>query len=182
MYGMIHKAARAYGTEKLGDAGWAAFVATQGLDDAHFVVSQDYGDETTFGLIVALAELLDMPLDDFLRDFGHFWIAYSGRGAYANLMPLGGVTLPGFIRNLNRMHAGLALAMPGARMPRFEIVADQEDGFAVSYASTRSGLEPFVMGLLEGLCTWFGVAAAVSQRPAPEARTFDVRYTAQEAA
>jgi hypothetical protein len=179
---MIHKAARAYAADRFGPDFWLAFADRLGLGDADFILSESYADELTFRLIGGLAEAADAPLDAFLREFGRYWVSFAGSGAYANLMAMGGTALPGFIRNLNRMHAGLAVAMPGARMPRFEVVQETADGFSVAYASSRQGLEPFVLGLMEGLCAWFEVEGEVSQTPEGGGRLFEIRYRVPVAA
>lgn len=181
MYGMIHKAARAYAADRFEAGFWPAFADRLGLGDADFVLSESYPDELTFRLIDGLAEAVGATREDFLRDFGRYWVTFAGSGAYANLMALGGTTMPDLIRNLNRMHAGLAVAMPGARMPRFEVTREGAEGFSIAYDSGRHGLEPFVLGLMEGLCAWFAVDGEVSQ-PSNENRLFEIRYRVPAAA
>jgi hypothetical protein len=181
MYGIIHKAARAFAIEQLGEPFWTTFATEHELTDAAFVLGESYSDDVTFGVIVGLAEAMDMPVDDFLRAFGRHWIEFARQGAFAHLMSLGGETLPAFIRNLNRMHAGLAVAMPGARMPSFYVMEDTPQAMRLRYVSDRPGLEPFVLGLLEGLCAMFGVEADVARAP-DDGVIFDVLYRLSAAA
>lgn len=182
MYGMIHKAARAYAIQHLGEPGWLSFSEQRGLADTAFVLGQSYTDEMTLAMIGGLAEAAAMPPAEFLRGFGRYWIEFASSGAFAHLMSMGGDTLPTFIGNLNRMHAGLAVAMPGSRMPSFYILEDTPQALQISYVSQRDGLEPFVLGLLEGLCTMFDVQADVVHTPDEGAVVFEVRYRLSAAA
>jgi len=181
MYGMIHKAARAYAIDRLGEPFWTTFVEQRALTDAAFVLGESYPDEVTLGVITGLAEAMDMSTEDFLRAFGRHWIDFARQGAFAHLMSLGGETLPAFIRNLNRMHAGLAVAMPGSRMPSFYVMDDTPQAMRLRYVSDRPGLEPFVLGLLEGLCAMFAIEADIAQAP-DEGAVFDIRYRLSAAA
>ena len=182
MYGMIHRAARAYAIERLGEVFWDAFAERHGLTDAAFVVGQAYPDETTFTVIAGLADAMEMSPAAFLQAFGRYWIEFARQGAYANLMSIGGETLPAFIRNLNRLHAGLSVAMPGSQMPSFYVLQDTPQAMRLSYVSQRQGLEPFVLGLLEGLCAMFAVEADIVRVPQDEAVIFEICYRLDAAA
>ena len=182
MYGMIHKAARAYAIQHLGEPFWLSFSEQQGFAETDFILSQTYSDEMTLAMIGGLAEAAATPPAEFLRGFGRYWIEFARSGVFAHLMPMGGDTLPTFIGNLNRMHTGLAVTMPGSRMPSFYILGDTPEALRISYVSERDGLEPFVLGLLEGLCTMFDVQADVVHTPDEGAVVFEVRYRLSAAA
>jgi len=182
MYGMIHKAARSYAIEQLGEAFWDAFARQHGLTDADFVIGENYPDEVTLGVVAALAEVMKTPLEDFLEAFGRHWIAFARTGAYANMMAVAGADLPAFIGNLNRMHAGLAAAMPGSQMPQFFVLDDTPQALQLRYVSQRQGLEPFVVGLLRGLCAMFAVEADVAHAPHVGTGVFEIRYQLSMAA
>lgn len=182
MYGMIHRAARAHAIDQRGEGFWDAFAERHGLTDAAFVVGQNYPDEATFSVVASLADAMEMSQPAFLQAFGRSWIEFARQGAYAHMMSIGGETLPAFIRNLNRMHAGLSMAMPGTRMPRFHVLQDTPRAMRLSYLSDRQGLEPFVLGLLEGLCAMFAVEADISRVPDDDAVIFDICYRSDAAA
>lgn len=181
---MIHRAARQFALERLGEPFWEQFAADNGLSEADFITGQSYPDAVTYAVIAGLAKAAGMSQDELLEAFGRFWIDYARRGSYANLMALGGKTLPAFLANLNRMHSGLAMAMPGAQMPDFFVLAETPQRLRLSYLSGRPGLEPFVRGLLIGLCGMFNADADVVFEPgAPEAGSvFEIRYRAAAAA
>lgn len=176
MYGMIHKAARAYALEKHGEPLWNGIVERCGLTDSDFVLAKTYDDEATFRIIRSIAESEGTEPQAFLRLFGRHWINFARNGSYAHLMKLGGSNLGGFISNLNRMHAGLALAMPGSRMPLFYVTEDTKELLRLSYVSERQGLEQLVLGLLEGLCEMFAVDAEVAHLREAGDGVFEIRY------
>jgi len=181
---MIHRAARQFAIDRLGEDFWAGFAETHGLTEAAFVTAQIYPDEVTYSVIGGLAGAAGMTQSDLLEAFGVYWVDYARSGPHAKMMALGGKTLPAFLGNLNRMHAGLAMAMPGSRMPDFFVLSSDHEGLRVNYVSSRAGLEPFVRGLLKGLAGLFGVEADVALDPdAPEAgAVFEIRYRAAAAA
>jgi len=178
MYGMIHRAARSFAIEQLGEAFWAGFSQQNGLTDAAFITAESYPDDMTFGLVAGLSEASGIPQPALLEAFGVYWIDFARQGPYASVMAMGGGTLPEFIGNLNRMHGGLALAMPGSRMPGFQLLADTPEHLQLNYLSERQGLETFVLGLLRGLCGMFGVEADVRcGPPGPGGGVmFEIRY------
>jgi len=182
MYGMVHKAARAYAVERFGEPFWLTFSEELGLSDETFVMGESYADALTFSIIDGLARATATSRAQFLQEFGRYWIEFACRGDYANLMALSGATLPAFLANLDRLHSGLNVAMPGARMPSFELVDQTLEGVKVRYVSHRQGLEPFVAGLLEGLCALFEVQGDVTSCPDEPGALFDIRYRLPAAA
>jgi guanylate cyclase soluble subunit beta len=66
-------------------------------------------------------------------------------------MDFTGQDLVTFINNLDRMHRSVVLAMPDARVPSFTLMEETRKRLLVRYRSDRTGLETFVIGLLEGL-------------------------------
>lgn len=184
VYGMIYRAAREFAIDRLGEPFWTGFAEANGLTEAAFITAQSYPDEVTFSVIAGLAEAAAMTQSELLEAFGVYWVDYARRGPHANMLGLGGKTLPAFLGNLNRMHASLAMAMPGSRMPSFFVLSSTNERLRVNYVSSRKGLEPFVRGLLEGLCAMFATEADVIFDPeAPETgAVFEIRYRAAAAA
>jgi hypothetical protein len=78
-------------------------------------------------------------------------------------MDFTGRDLGTFLKNLDRMHHSVAAVMPKARLPSFTLIEQSSGHFLVQYRSERTGLEPFVGGLLEGLLEWFELTGNVEQ-------------------
>ncbi len=182
MYGMIHRAAKAYAIERFGDRFWDGFAGRLGLSETDFVTAQSYPDMATFNLIEALAEVEAVPAEELLLRFGRYWITYARQDSYSHLMSVAGATLPVFLRNLDRMPGSIALALPGARMPSFHVESQTAEGLRLVYRSEREGLEPFVEGLMQGLCEMFGLDAEVTWTRGGDSSLFEIRYRAEVAA
>jgi hypothetical protein len=184
VYGMIHRAARAFAIAEMGEDFWATFAEQHGLTDAAFITAELYPDDTTFGMVAGLSEASGLDQPALLEAFGVYWIDFARQGAYASMMAMGGADLPTFLTNLNRMHDGLAMAMPGARMPGFQLLASAPDHLMLRYVSERTGLDTFVLGLLKGLCGMFGISADVRRAPDDDCNglVFEIRYLTAAAA
>ncbi len=178
MYGMIHRAARQMMLENAGDAAWLRVSTRTRLEDDAFISAQVYSDEATFALIGAIADELNTPLPDLLVEFGRYWVSFAVKSPFSQIMMLAGDDLVTFLGNLDRMHASVKASMPGAVLPAFYLMSSDASRLTVSYRSPRSGLEPFVRGLLEGLLNHFGVEGVVDELgPSQNGVDFQIRYT-----
>lgn len=163
VYGMIHRAIREMVIAEAGDTAWAALEREFGAGPADMISAMVYPDERTVALLGAAAERLGQALPECLRRFGHHWVRFAGSGAYAGIMDFVSRDFAGFIAHLDRMHQAVCVAMPEARVPEFTLLADDGTTVRVGYRSGRTGLEPFVAGLLEGLLERFGHTGSVTR-------------------
>lgn len=183
MFGMIHRSARDMVLEHFGVVAWDEILADAGLDDGAFVSAQPYPDEVTFGLINTAATKAGLTVEQTLQAFGRHWIKAADQGPYANVMRILGGSLLESLMNLDRMHASIQIAMPGAQLPQFTVAAHDERLIKLAYHSRRAGLEPFVCGLLEGLMERFHLKGTVEYSGLDgEVRMFTVTFTAPETA
>ena len=109
----------------------------------------------------AAAATAGLTVEQTLQAFGHHWVKTSNTGVYANVMAILGGSLLDALRNLDRMHASIQIAMPDAQLPQFVIVSQDERAIKLAYYSTREGLESFVLGLLEGLLNRYNQPGSV---------------------
>lgn len=161
MYGMIHRAARDMVRSEGTEAQWARILQQSGLKDDEFVSALAYPDDTTFRLIGAVAGEFGLPLDETLVRFGRYWIGFAHASAYSPLMQMAGDDLFDFCDNLDRMHASIKVSLPDVDVPSFRVVDSDAASIRIAYLSSRSGLEPFVIGLFEGLLAHFGQSGQV---------------------
>lgn len=162
MHGIFHRALKQLVIDECGAARWAALEHDEKIGPREQIGFDSYPDELTFRLCGAGAQALDMPLDQFLRVFGRYWISYAFNGSYADAMAYTGRTLHEFLSNLDRLHRGVATMFPKAMVPSFGL-EELPEGLCVVYRSARQGLEPMMIGLLEGLLEHFGEQGTVSQ-------------------
>jgi guanylate cyclase soluble subunit beta len=137
--------------DRLGPSAWAKVERETSTGPADLISLCVYDDSKTIQLIVASAARLGMPVDDALREFGRYWVRFAELSSFGPIMDFTGQDLVTFINNLDRMHRSVVLAMPDARVPSFTLIEETRQRLLVRYRSDRTGLEMFVIGLLEGL-------------------------------
>lgn len=151
MYGMTHRALRQMMIDRLGPSAWAKVERETNTGPADLISLCVYDDSKTIALIAASAARLGLPVDEALRDFGRYWVRFAELSSFGPIMDFTGEDLVTFINNLDRMHRSVVLAMPDARVPSFSLLDETRERLLVRYRSDRTGLEYFVVGLLEGL-------------------------------
>lgn len=176
MYGMIHRAARQMITEQFGAAIWRQIETAAHVTEDHFISGATYEDTITLSIIDATAVVRGVGAAEVLREFGRYWVRFAGESAFASVMKMAGDDLPAFISNLNRMHGAIQSSMPSAVLPEFVLVGHNASGISVQYISDRTGLEPFVAGLFEGLLDRFGIAGQVIWSADGALPVFDIVY------
>jgi len=163
MYGMIHRGIRAMVIEELGEAEWNRLEQELGIGPNELISMSVYDDAMTIAILSGAANRLGQSIEACLGSFGRYWVKFAERGSYGHIMDFTGRDLVGFIENLDRMHQAVLAAMPAARVPSFSVIRQGVGEVRVKYHSERSGLEPFVVGLLHGLLERFGHEGEVKQ-------------------
>lgn len=161
MYGMTHRALRQMMIDRLGASAWAKVERETGTGPADLISLCVYDDSKTIALISASAARLGLPVDEALRIFGRYWVRFAELSSFGPIMDFTGEDLVTFINNLDRMHRSVVLAMPHARVPSFTLMEETDERLLVRYRSDRTGLEAFVVGLLEGLMDRLHVTGSV---------------------
>lgn len=164
MYGMFHRGLHQLVCDELGVPAWQQIEADLGIGPREQISLEGYDDDLTLSLMQAVAGAMELPFDQFLEQFGQFWIRYVGQGHYADAIRFAGGSLREFLGNLDRLHLGVSTMLPTARVPSFA-VTDLPGGLGVTYRSSRTGLEPVVLGLLRGLLVHFGETGEVTMLP-----------------
>jgi hypothetical protein len=162
VYGMINEAMRRLVTETAGAEAWAGIAARADAPET-FASLHYYDDALTYELVGAASDELGSPAADLLRAFGHYWSTRVGPENYADILGATGTDVVSVLSNLDEMHARLQTLYPDLRPPSFSLVDAGVNVFEVRYSSEREGLEPFVVGLLEGLGDLYGTPATVEQ-------------------
>lgn len=162
MYGLINEAMRRHVTDNAGADAWAR-IADRADTPESFAGLHYYDDAVTYALVGAASAELETPAEELLRSFGRYWSNHVGPENYASILGATGTDFVSVLTNLDTMHARIQTLYPDLRPPSFS-VRDHVDGMLeVDYRSERSGLSPFVVGLLEGLGELYGTPATVVQ-------------------
>jgi hypothetical protein len=159
MYGMVNKAVEEMVCSHYGEDTWAQVKQVAGVDVDVFISTDAYADELTYRLVAAAAEVLNLPAEQVLEAFGVHWVLHTAREGYGDLLTAGGTSLAEFLGNLPGFHARVALIYPNLKPPAFQISDVTATSLHLHYYSHRAGLQPFVIGLVQGLAAMFATEA-----------------------
>ena len=156
MYGLVNRALEELIRKEHGDAMWERIKADAGVDVEVFIRMDQYPDELTYKLVESASRALQTSAESLLHAFGQHWTLYTGREGYGALLSDAGSTLQDVLANLDDLHTRVGLMYPQLRPPSFRCTDVAPDRLVLHYYSSRSGLTPMVIGLVEGLGKRFG--------------------------
>lgn len=159
MYGMVNKSVEEMVMAAHGEGMWREIKRRAGVKDDIFISNEGYPDEITFRLVGAASEVLQQPVETVLHSFGEHWVLQTAARGYGHMMAAGGSSLGEFLENLPMFHDRVALLYPKLVPPRFEITDHAGRSLRLHYYSHRTGLTPFVRGLISGLGQMFATPA-----------------------
>jgi len=151
MYGLVHNGLRDLIKLKYGEQTWDKVLKASKLSESDFIAMQSYPDATTYQLVGAALEMLDIPAEQLLEAFGRHWVLETGPKAYGDLLDMAGDSLPELLGNLDDLHVHVANIMPNMQAPSFRCVDITEHRLKLHYRSARQGLTPMVLGLIHGI-------------------------------
>ena len=163
MYGLVNKAVEDFVCSGFGEDTWEAIKLKAGVEIDAFVSMDSYPDDVTYKLVAAASEVLALPSDDILKAFGEYWVLYTAREGYGELLKMSGKTLKEFLHHLDDLHAHVGLSFPDLAPPSFRCTENGEDSLLLHYYSSRAGLAPMVIGLFNGLSVMFKTEVDVTQ-------------------
>ena len=181
MYGLVNRAVRDLVITQFGEAKWASVSQRAELDDDNFVCMSQYPDHITYDLVSAASKELNLSSAEVLRAFGQYWIKYTAKEGYGELIARSGRSFVECLENLNDLHGRVALTFPDLKPPSFQCERTGPNEVALHYISHREGLTLFVVGLLEGLAELYGteinVRVEVKGSADHENDVFHISYT-----
>lgn len=166
MYGLVNRAVEDLVTHKFGAETWERVKARAGVDVEMFVAMSPYPDDVTYSLVTAASEELGMAVPEVLEAFGEYWMQFTAREGYGELLDLMGHDVPSFLEELDEVHERLKLSFPDLVPPSIAVSDVTDASVVVHYRSDREGLAPFVVGLLRGVGARFGRPVEVTLQKA----------------
>ena len=166
MYGLVNKALQDLVCSRFGEGTWETIERNAGVDIEVFVGMEAYPDEITYELVRAASEVLGLSADAVLEAFGEYWVAYTAKEGYGELLKLAGDNLPAFLQNLDNLHTRVGLMFPNLKPPSFWCTDIREDSLRLHYRpglDSRTGLGPFVVGLVKALAARFETQIEIDQ-------------------
>lgn len=180
MYGLVNKAIEEMVCSQFDDTTWETIKKKADVKTEAFVSMEGYPDEVTYRLVGAASEVLGLSPAEVMHAFGKYWVQYTAREGYGELMEMNGEDLPEFLENLDDLHARVGVMFPKLQPPSFDCDEEAEDELTLHYHSERDGLAPMVMGLIEGLGERFETEVDVNQTHSREEGAdhdqFSVKY------
>jgi hypothetical protein len=161
MYGLVNKAVEDMVCSRFGEDTWETIKQKAGIDIDAFVSMDGYPDEVTYQLVGAASEHLNLPAEKVLEEFGEYWVLYTAKEGYGDLMTMMGSDFVTFLQNLNQLHSRVALIYPQLKPPSFHCSDVTDSSLRLHYFSPRPGLAPLVVGLLTGLGKMFNTKVQV---------------------
>jgi hypothetical protein len=151
MYGMVNKAVEDMVCAMHGEAMWEQVKNLAGVDEDVFISNEAYPDQMTYQLVGAASKLSGTPPAEILEAFGEHWVLKTAPDGYGDLLDAGGKSLAEFLINLPDFHARVSMIFPRLQPPRFQVSHVTGQSLHLHYHTHRTGLQPFVIGLVKGL-------------------------------
>lgn len=163
MYGLVNKAIEDMVCSSFGEETWKKIKQKAEVEVDIFMSMEGYPDDITHRLVKAASAVLGLPASEIMQTFGEYWVQYTAKEGYGEMMDMSGETLPEFLENLDNLHARVGISFPQLKPPSFECTDMDEDSLSLHYSSTREGLTPMIIGLVKGLGTRFNTEVDITQ-------------------
>ncbi len=151
MYGLVNKAIQDLVCEKFGEDKWLQIKKMSNFEDDFFIGLQSYPDALTYELVKNASKVLGADGSVIMETFGEYWILYTAKEGYGEMLDLAGDTLSEFLNNLDMLHNRVNNIMPDLVAPQFSTRNETSNSIELEYRSKREGMTPMVVGLLRGL-------------------------------
>lgn len=162
MYGLVNKAIQDVVVREYGKGAWTAVLEAAGTPEVDFQGMEEYPDHLTYALVGATAKTLNMSTDQVLEILGEYWVLYTAKAGYGDLLQMAGDSFVGLLQNLDLLHARIGRSYPALQPPAFQCTDISESSLLLHYRSGRAGLAPLVVGLIRGVAKMFKVTAAIT--------------------
>lgn len=163
MYGLVNKAIEGLVCDHYGEETWDMIKEKANVDIDAFISMDSYDDEVSYKLVKAASEILGQPPEQVLEVFGEYWVLYTAKEGYGEMLKMAGDNLVTFLSNLDNLHTRIGLSFPQLQPPSIKCTDVQADSLRLHYYSTRPGLAPMVIGLVKGLGKRFNEEIDITQ-------------------
>eukprot|EP00559_Dactyliosolen_fragilissimus_P009842 CAMPEP_0184855690 /NCGR_PEP_ID=MMETSP0580-20130426/842_1 /TAXON_ID=1118495 /ORGANISM="Dactyliosolen fragilissimus" /LENGTH=695 /DNA_ID=CAMNT_0027350255 /DNA_START=61 /DNA_END=2148 /DNA_ORIENTATION=- len=183
MFGWINDCTESLVTEKFGVDKWHEIKKKGGCEvaDGAFIRHQYYTDASTVSLVVAASEVLGLTVDQVLEAFGQYFMEFTRKNGYENLLSCQGSNLRLWLSNLNALHDHLQSSLPqGFVAPVFWVEDDQtfKDCILLHYFSERGSLlVPIVVGIVKEIASFHFQLEIKMERLQLQGEKEDVKFT-----
>ena len=181
MYGLVNKAIEDMVCSNHGEETWEEIKRKAEIEVDTFVSMEGYPDDVTHRLVKAASEVLGLSAAQIMHAFGEYWVQYTAKEGYGEMMNMSGDSLPEFLENLDALHTRVGVIFPKLQPPSFECTEAEAQTLHLNYYSDRQGLAPMVKGLVKGLGKRFDTEVEVTQTESREdghdCDQFSIKYS-----
>lgn len=163
MYGMIHKSVRDMIVAEFGEQQWEKVAEAAGIGDEHLLSLEVYDDDIIYRMVSIAAEMFDLTTEEVLKSFGRHFVVNTLPLAYQSMIETYGRSSFELLSNINRLHDNIKSTFTGYRPPSFLVESISDNSIDIIYESERSGLSPFVVGLILGLSEYFHESLVIEE-------------------
>lgn len=163
MYGLVNKAIKDMVCTHFGEDIWQKIRHKAEIELDVFTSMESYPDDLTHKLVKAASIVLNLSASEIMQAFGEYWIQYTAKEGYGEMIDMSGEDLPEFLENLDNLHARVGVTFPKLQPPSFECTEMEEQSLTLHYRSSREGLTPMVVGLVKGLGERFDTEVEITQ-------------------
>lgn len=154
MKGVINKGIQELVETKFGSEQWEKIKSLAGCDEPFFSISEDYPDKMTIDLVNSASEVLGIPLETVMVEFGKFWVLNTGKTSYPTYFKFVGLSPREFLLNMNRVHRQVTRSIPNAKPPSL-LYEELPDGRLLIHYKSERLLCPVLYGLILGVGLYF---------------------------
>src|SRR5437867_1643192 len=104
MYGLVNKAIRDFVLVHYGHEVWEKTFKELGLSETYFLSMENNPDCVTYQMIENVCDKLGYTSSELQELIGEYWMLYTAKEGYEDLLELSGDNLPDFLQNLNELH------------------------------------------------------------------------------
>jgi guanylate cyclase soluble subunit beta len=140
---------------KHGKPTWERVARRAGISDEHLVTLRAYDDEVVYNLVLAAAKELHVSAEEMLEQFGVFLIEENSANHSGYLLSAYGTSNFELLENVNLLHSSVSSTFTKFTPPHFEMKKHSPELAELACFSKRTGLTPFVRGLVLGIADMF---------------------------
>lgn len=179
---MVNNAIKNMIVEHYGEDQWEKVQDHSKVDEDIFISMNANPDEPTYNMVVAASEILEIEVGSLLEEVGEYWLLFTAKEGYAEMLDMFGNNMLEFLQNLNHLHSRVGSVMPEFQPPTFESEETKDGNILLHYHSDRPGLASMVIGILKGLSKKFNQPCTISKIATKGEGTdhdiFEIRTTA----
>ena len=140
---------------EFGKQQWEKVAEAAGVGEEHLLSLEAYDDDIVYRLVGIAAEMFDMSGEQVLRSFGRHFVVKTLPLGYQSLVETYGRSSFELLNNINRLHTTIKATFSDYKPPFFAVEYLSDNSIDLFYESERSGLTPFVIGLIDGLSEYY---------------------------